>query len=171
MAKPRAPRLKVFQAQMGFFDSVVAAPSQAAALRAWETRQDLFASGDARLATDEAAVNAALAHPGTPLQRPVGTKDAFSIQATGLPKGAPDVGSPDKRKPKLKPDRSKLDAAEAALGRLEQKRELQEAELEREQQELEERRTAAREAYAAARKSAEAKVAAARAAYRASGGE
>jgi hypothetical protein len=81
MAKSPARRLKVFQAQFGFLDSVVAAPSQASALRAWGTHQDLFASGDARLATDEAAVKAAL-----DLQRAVGTSDPFLLQASGLPK-------------------------------------------------------------------------------------
>jgi hypothetical protein len=86
MAKPRAPRLKVFQAQLGFFDSVVAAPSQAAALRAWDAHQDLFASGDAQIANDEAAVKAALEHPGTPLRRAVGTKDPFRLEPSGLPK-------------------------------------------------------------------------------------
>jgi len=76
----------VFQAQFGFFDSVVAAPSQESALRAWGTHQDLFASGDARLATDEAAVKAALEHPGAPLRRAVGTSDPFALQPSGLPK-------------------------------------------------------------------------------------
>ena len=60
MTKPHARKLKVFQAQLGFFDSVVAAPSKAAALRAWGTHQDLFASGDARIVTDKAAAAAAL---------------------------------------------------------------------------------------------------------------
>lgn len=59
-------KLKVFQAQFGFYDTVVAAPSQAAALRAWGTHQDLFASGAATVTTDEAAIAAALAHPETP---------------------------------------------------------------------------------------------------------
>ena len=35
-------KLKVSQAQFGFFDTVVAAPSQAAALRAWGVNQNLF---------------------------------------------------------------------------------------------------------------------------------
>ncbi len=54
-----ARKLKVFQAQMGFYDTVVAASSQAAALRAWGTRQNLFASGDAALTTEASAVAAA----------------------------------------------------------------------------------------------------------------
>jgi hypothetical protein len=36
---------KVFQAQFGFYDTVVAAPSQVAALRAWGIHQNLFAGG------------------------------------------------------------------------------------------------------------------------------
>lgn len=40
--------LKVFQAQFDFYDVVVAAPSQAAALRAWGVHQKLFTDGMAR---------------------------------------------------------------------------------------------------------------------------
>jgi hypothetical protein len=98
MAKPPARRLKVFQAQFGFFDSVVAAPSQASALRAWGAHQDLFASGHARPATEEAAVKAALEHPGAPLQRAVGTRDPFLLQPAGLP-NVPDPGKGASRKP------------------------------------------------------------------------
>ena len=53
----------MFQAQLGFYDSVVAVPSQPAALRAWGTHQNLFAQGQAWLATDQAAIKAALEHP------------------------------------------------------------------------------------------------------------
>jgi hypothetical protein len=60
VAKRAARRLKVFQAQIGFFDTVVAAPSQAAALRAWGVHQDLFANGGAKAITDELALAAAL---------------------------------------------------------------------------------------------------------------
>jgi hypothetical protein len=69
MAKGARRRLKVFQAQIGFYDTVVATPSQAAALRAWGVRQDLFAAGQARIADDAQAIDAALAHPDTPLRR------------------------------------------------------------------------------------------------------
>ena len=58
-----ARKLKVFQAQFGFYDTVVVASSQTAALLAWGTHQNLFASGEAKVATDEAAVAAALEHP------------------------------------------------------------------------------------------------------------
>jgi hypothetical protein len=50
---PKTPtrKLKVFQAPFGFFDTILAAPSQAAALRAWGTHRNLFADG-ARQARD-----------------------------------------------------------------------------------------------------------------------
>lgn len=127
MAKPRQPKLKVFQAQFGFFDTVVAAPSQAAALSAWGARQNLFASGDARTTEDEAAVAAALEHPGTPLRRAVGSNDPFQLKAASLPSipAAPkrtSAKTPAKIKAAPKPaaDRSALDAAEAALREIEE---------------------------------------------------
>ena len=85
---PKTPhrKLKVFQAQFGFFDTVLAAPSQAAALRAWGTHRTLFATGDAKVATDEAAIAVALEHPGTLLRRAVGSHEPFALEPTGLPK-------------------------------------------------------------------------------------
>src|SRR3954453_5632063 len=64
----------------------MAVPSQAAALRAWGTHRNLFATGHAKVATDEAAISAALQHPGTLLRRAVGSNDPFSIEPTSLPK-------------------------------------------------------------------------------------
>ena len=52
-------RLKVFTTQSGFYDLAVAAPSQAAALRAWGIHQNLFAEGMAKVASDKAVVDAA----------------------------------------------------------------------------------------------------------------
>jgi hypothetical protein len=179
MAKPRARRLKVFQAQFGFYDTVVAVPSQAAALRAWGVRQDLFASGEAKVATDAAGVKAALAHPGETLRRAVGSKDPFALQPGSLPK-VPDA--PKKKvtakspapKPaaELKPpaDRSKLDAAEAALRKVDERRKTEEADLRREEDALEARKSAAQAAYVEARKAATAKVVQARTQYRKAGG-
>jgi hypothetical protein len=64
-------KLMVFQSQFGFYDTVVAASSQAAALRAWGTHQNLLPAA-ARVTTDEAAMAAALDHPEVPLRRAVG---------------------------------------------------------------------------------------------------
>src|SRR4051812_24324419 len=85
-----AKGLKVFQAHLGFFDTVVAVPSKKAALEAWGSRQDLFHTGLASIATDPAAIRAALANPGTVLKRPAGSRDPFT-EDPGLPivKGAP----------------------------------------------------------------------------------
>jgi hypothetical protein len=176
MAKGR--RLKVFEAQIGFYDTVVAAPSQAAALRAWGVHQNLFAAGEARLATDAAAIAAATAHPETPLRRALGSKDAFALEAASLPKvpAAPSkaAGKPAAKPKAVKPpppaDRSKLDAAETALKALDEARKREEATLARVQADLDARRDAAQSAYVDARKAATAKVVEARGAYRKAGG-
>ena len=172
-------KLKVFQAQFGFYDTVVAAASQAAALRAWGVHQDLFASGDATITTDEAAVAAAIAHPETPLRRAVGSNDVFALEPASLPE-VPDapkkavVKSAAKAKPaklvKPPPDRSKLDAAEQVLGALDEDRKREEGDFRRKADDLEARRMAAQGAYVEARKAATSKVVDARTAYRKAGG-
>lgn len=175
-------KLKVFQAQFGFYDTVVAAPSQAAALRAWGTHQNLFASGEAKITTDAAAVAAATAHPEIPLRRAVGSTDAFALEPTNLPKvpdapkkaaGAAKAASkPKPSKPDRPPaDRSKLDAAETALKALDERRKTEEAKFRREAEALAERQAEAQSAYVEARKVATANIVAARTAYRKAGGE
>ncbi len=176
MKSPPKPRLKVFQAQLGFYDSVVAAPSQTAALRAWGIHQNLFATGDASVTTDPAAVTAALAHPEVPLRRAVGSGAPFEVESTSLP-AVPDA---PKRRARTPPrpqeappppaDRSKLNKAEAALHTLDQRRTREEAAFRREEEELEKRRSAAQAAYGAARKAATVEIAKAREAYRKAGG-
>ena len=143
---PRA--LKVFQTEIGFYELIVAAPSQAAALRAWGLHLNLFADGTARMATDERVIEAALAQPGVCLKRGVGSRDAFSLNP-GLPR-LPELGPVDKNKsgklpstvskskhkpppktqPKPKPrpeppDRRALDAAEADLRRIDAERRIE----------------------------------------------
>lgn len=175
----RAPRLKVFAAQFGFHDSVVAAPSQAKALEAWGIRQNLFAEGRAAVTDDPDAIAAALAHPGTPLRRAVGSKDPFSLEP-----GLPDVPAPPKRKrPDLKlvpqaaapppppPDRSALEAAEKALAAINARRIEEEAELARRREALEAEEAASRQRWIKDRKAAEADLERARRAYRRAGGE
>jgi hypothetical protein len=173
-------KLKVFQAQFGFYDTVVAAPSRAAALRAWGTRQDLFASGEARETTDAAAIAAAIAQPETPLRRAVGSTDPFALEPISLPK-VPDVPKKAAVKPVAKAkaaapdkppaDRSKLDAAEKALRALDESRKAEEADFRREEEALEARKDAAQSAYVEARKAATGKVVDARTSYRQAGGD
>ena len=180
MAKAAGKRMKVFQAQLGFYDTVVAAPSQAAALRAWGVHQNLFADGQAKITEDPQAIEAALAHPETPLKRAVGSTDPFGLEAK-LP-DVPDAPKPSKAvklkveakpapKPKPPADRSALTAAETALRKLDEDRKREEAELRRRQDELEAEREAAQAAYVDGRKAATAAVVDARAAYREAGGE
>ncbi|HEX4302165.1 MAG TPA: hypothetical protein VHZ78_05200 [Rhizomicrobium sp.] len=102
-------RLKVFTTQSGFYDLAVAAPSQAAALRAWGIHQNLFAEGMAKVATDKAVLAAALAKPGVVLKRALGTKGAFALDAP-LPK----VNGTKKKTAKAVPSAAARKAAEAA---------------------------------------------------------
>jgi hypothetical protein len=169
--------LKVFQAHLGFFDTVVAAPSKKAALDAWGSRQDLFHTGLASVAKQKDAVRAALAQPGVVLKRPAGSKDPF-VAEPGLPKvklgpKKPPLAkpSPPRREPVRKPeppDRSELDAAKRALAAWKEEVKSSEADfalrkkqLAREEQEmkgklragereLEQRLVAAKQAYARA---------------------
>jgi len=165
---PRA--LKVYAAPLGFFESVVAAPSKAAALRAWGVRQDLFANGDAKLTEDPAAVKAATAHPGVPLKRPVGGKDAFELDPV-LPHAPPaKAGGRAKARAKPKPDRARLDAAEARLRQIEDVRRQGEAEFDARLKALESEADAARERWNAEREQAEAEVERERRAFARAGG-
>jgi hypothetical protein len=184
-------RLKVFQAHLGFFDTVVAAPSRAAALKAWGSRQNLFRDGQAKEAAAAEAIAAALAKPGIVLRRPVGTNVAFS-ENPGLPhvpkapRNAPEKKSPDKKpaplasKPKTvsvaercarsspptppqpPPDRRALDAAEKALGELKCEEERVLATLAKRKAALDEEELRARNAFHARRKRAEEQLAKAR---------
>jgi colicin import membrane protein len=77
-------KLKTFRAHLGFYDTVVAAPSKKAALEAWGSRQDLFREGFAKETDDPEAQRDALAAPGQVLRRPFGSHDRFS-QNPGLP--------------------------------------------------------------------------------------
>jgi hypothetical protein len=69
---------KVYEAHLGFYDTVVAAFSQKSALAAWGSSTDLFRMGIARATNDPDKVKAALAKPGLVLRRPAGSTIAFS---------------------------------------------------------------------------------------------
>lgn len=135
------PRLKVYATRIGFHDVIVAAPSQKAALAAWDVRENLFANDAASVAEDPAAVEAALAAPGTVLRRAAGTSDPFLPEAeAGLPSIPDRPGGKPAPPPKKPPDRSRLIAAESALEAFEREAAEQAAALDREQQALDERR-------------------------------
>ena len=173
MAKPSKRKLKVFQAQIGFHETVVAAPSRAAALRAWGTHQDLFADGQARLTTDARATEAALAHPETPLLRPMGSAGPFEPDPVNPPL-APRARKLAKARTTLPPrpavDRRALAASETALRRLEDAHRRDEAKSMHEAKELQVRRSNAQEAFERARKAAVTAVERARKAFEKAGG-
>lgn len=177
MTKVSERRLKVFQVHLGFFETVVAAPSQAAALRAWGTHQNLFADGQARVTDDPQAVEVALAHPEIPLKRAVGSTDPFALDAVSLPKvpDAPRAGKARSKSaaappPKPPADRTALDAAEEALHSLDDDRRAEEAEFRRRQDALDDERKAAQAEYVARHDVVSRALADARAAYRKAGG-
>ncbi len=124
--------LKVFRTHLGFFDTIIAAPSMKAALDAWRTKQNLFHEKLAAVTNDPKAVMAALAKPGVVLRRAAGSNDAFTEDpnlpivraAKGAKKAKAAKASGQQKLPLPKPepktpDRKKLDAAEKALAELE----------------------------------------------------
>jgi hypothetical protein len=173
-----AQKLKVFQARFGFYDVVVAAPSQAAAQRVFGTRQNLFASGDAKVTLEKEVVAAATARPGALLRRAIGSTAPYEEDPKELPptphkaaaqRQARAAPRPPARPPP--PNRSALDAAETALARLEDARAREEEGFEREREALAEREKEARKAFAARRARAAARVFETKSAYRRAGGK
>lgn len=133
--------LKVFRTSVGFRDAYVAAPSRAAALRAWGTDKDLFARGGAEEVTDPASMSAALEKPGEVVYR---TRGGLKEQVAALgelparkakgTKGAEtsQAAAPAKKsvaKPRPRPSRAQVDAAEAAIAQLQQERDKEHAAL------------------------------------------
>lgn len=141
-SRAMARRMKVFEARLGFYDTVVAVPSRAAALRAWGVSQDLFKEGQARESEDAGAIKAAKATPEVVLRRPAGGKGRFEQQPAALPEAPPARRrSPDRPQPAIragarkppappKPDRRALDQAEAALADLQARQTAEMAALE-----------------------------------------
>jgi hypothetical protein len=158
---------KVYRTRLGFFETVVAAPNQTAALKAWGVHQDLFENGEADVTTDADAVRAAQAHPGEPLKRAVGSRDAFALDAA--PPKPPGRAERERDEP-AKPDRSKLDAAEARLQRIEDEQARGEAGFFDRRETLEAEAEAARKRWAADAKAARAEVQRARRDFAKSGG-
>lgn len=172
-------KLKVFLAQIGFYDTIVAAASQAAALRAWGVRQNLFANGEARVIDDAPARTAALRQPDVPLRRLIGTTNPFELEPRGLPAIPAAKTRPTKRaaaarkpaKPAAPPaDRTNLASAEAALRAVDGHRRDEEAGLRARQAALDAERAEKQAAYVENRKAATAAVVAARQAFRKAGG-
>ena len=112
--------LKVFRAHMGFYDTVVAAPSQKAALEAWGAGKGEFAKGFAKATADPVAVESALSDPGVVLRRPFGSSGPFRRDAEPLQ--APKVSPGQRRAAKKRRRKAALEEQKRA------ERELREAE-------------------------------------------
>lgn len=117
---------------MGFYDTVVAAPSQKAALEAWGAGKSAFAKGFAKVTNDPVAVQNALANPGVVLRRPFGNGGPFKRDAD--PVRAPKVSPRQQREAEKRRKQAARAAREAA------ERELREAEAEAKQARVEIRR-------------------------------
>lgn len=162
-------KLKIYRTQIGFFDTIVAAPSQAAALRAWGVRQNLFAEGRAGVTEDAQAAEAALQHPGQPLRRAIGSAGAYAPSAPGpsAAQAGAQGGKSAKRKP---PSRKPLERAEAAAAKVEADWERRLADLQRRREALDAEAREVRAEFDARRRRAAEALAEARRTYRAAGG-
>ncbi len=133
-----ARKFKTYQTSLGFFDLAIAAPSMAAALRAWGSETNLFQQGFAKETDEPAIVAATLAKPGVVLRRPVGSDGPFSEHAE-LPKELPiDKVKERTAKPRAttsEPPAQKVDAKTAREAALALERERQRRESERRQEE------------------------------------
>ena len=140
------PRLKVFRAHQGFYDSIVAAPSQKKALEAWGAKPTLFSQGFAAQTKDAAAMEAALAQPGVVLRRPFGSRGDFKIEPD-VPK-APKLSVREKTaharaaKAQEKEKARKAKAARAAEQRKEREARAELEAIERQETQLRARRQA-----------------------------
>jgi hypothetical protein len=137
--------LKVFRAHLGFYDSIVAAPSQKAAAAAWGSGPSLFQHKTATETKDADAATAALAQPGVVLSRPFGSRGDFK-EKPDLPK-APRLSAARKR------ELSKQQKASTSKKRAAEKREKKEvdkraraelAELDTQEKEIKRRRAVIR---------------------------
>jgi colicin import membrane protein len=75
------PKIKVFTANLGFYETAVAARSQKMALAHWGVSRDLFREGSAKEAHDPKAVDAAMRKVGMVVRRPIGSNGPFEERA------------------------------------------------------------------------------------------
>src|SRR4051812_46092836 len=75
------PRIKVFTANLGFYETAVAARSQKMALAHWGVARDLFREGTAKETKEPKAVEAAMRKVGMVVRRPIGSGGRFEERA------------------------------------------------------------------------------------------
>lgn len=122
MAKgSKAPKLKVYCTAVGFYDALVAVPSQKAALKAWGTSTDLFAAGRATVVEDPAKQEEALTNPGQVIKRLRAGEAEMLAEVDREREKAARSGAKRNakaarpRSPDPLPDRSELDAVERTI--------------------------------------------------------
>jgi colicin import membrane protein len=71
------PRIRVYTAPLGFYETAVAARSQKLALAHWGVTRDLFREGTAKETTELKAVEAAMRKVGLVVRRPIGSTGPF----------------------------------------------------------------------------------------------
>lgn len=109
-------KLKVFRTTIGFHDAYVAAPSRAAALRAWGADTDLFAMEAAEEVGEPALMKRALADPGVVIKQARGTAaEHLAADDTKVKSGPSAPAKAKTQKPKPLPNRLKLEAVEMRL--------------------------------------------------------
>ncbi|RVT90402.1 hypothetical protein [Sphingomonas crocodyli] len=132
-----ARKLKVFRTSTGFHDAFVAAPSRAAALRAWGSTNDLFARGGASEVTEPALMEKPLARPGEVIRV---SRGSLTEQLAALPpheiEAQPNADRSDQSHPgkngvsrKKLPPRPSRAAVEKALAQMERLRARQREQL------------------------------------------
>jgi len=75
------PRIKVFTADLGFYEAAVATRSRKMALAHWGVPRDLFREGSAQETNDPRAVEAAMRKVGLVVRRPIGSSGPFEERA------------------------------------------------------------------------------------------
>jgi len=74
-------KLKVYTANIGFYEVAVAARSQKMALAHWGMERDLFREGMAKVTSDPEAIQAAMRKAGMVVRRPIGSTGPFEEKA------------------------------------------------------------------------------------------
>ena len=75
------PKIKVFTAPLGFYETAVAARSKKMALAHWGVTRDLFREGTAKETSDPKAIEAVMRKVGMVVRRPIGSTGSFEERA------------------------------------------------------------------------------------------
>lgn len=131
----------------GFHDVYVAAPSRAAALRAWGATTDLFTMDAAEEVTDPKLMAEPLARPGEVIKQRRGSDEEHLAAASPATKAKAKAKASSVPRAKPRPSRANLEKAEKRLEGAEADRAQETAAFEREKTALREREDAARRAF------------------------